>query len=119
MRKTLLLTVLTAGLMTGSAEDALARYTAIGAGLDSCGTWTSDRRSPWSADAMQEEQWVLGFLTAIGYTGNTNPGAEGNQNPLKGMDANGVWAWIDNYCRVNPIERIEDAAAAFNNVHPS
>jgi muramidase (phage lysozyme) len=35
-----------------------------------------------------------------------------------GVDAEGVWAWIDNYCRANPIKNIGDAAAAFYLAHP-
>jgi hypothetical protein len=37
-------------------------------------------------------------------------------DPLKGVDANGVWAWIDNYCGahpLNPLETVEKAAAEF------
>ena len=32
---------------------------------------------------------------------------------LNGTDADGVLAWIDNYCRANPIKDIADAAEAF------
>jgi hypothetical protein len=74
----------------------------------SCGTWTADRRQR-SGGALQDEQWVLGFLSGVGYEG---------YDPLNGMDAEGVWAWIDNYCREHPIEQIIAAAEAFKSAHP-
>jgi hypothetical protein len=113
MRKILLLTVLTAGLAVGFAEDAWA-YMMIGAGGASCGTWTKDRGSPQAHSlAAIDVSWVTGFLSGIGYVG----GAE-SDDPLQGMDAEGVAGWIDNYCRAHPIEHIKDAAAAFFAAHP-
>jgi hypothetical protein len=53
----------------------------------------------------------LGFLSGIGFT------ADGD--PLAGMDAEGVWSWVDNYCRAHPIEKIAKAAAEFDRIHPS
>ena len=45
----------------------------IGVGVDSCGKWTTDRaqRNSWSA--AQDEQWVLGYLSAIGQSGGPEP----------------------------------------------
>jgi hypothetical protein len=54
-----------------------------------------------------------GFLSGIGYEGDAN------LNPLNGMDAYGVWAWIDNYCQAHPIETIMEAAEAFASAHPT
>jgi hypothetical protein len=84
----------------------------IGAGVDSCGTWMADRHHPRSPDALQDEQWVLGFLSGVGYEGGEGV------DPLNDMEANGVWAWIDNYCQAYPIETITTAAKAFNSAHP-
>jgi hypothetical protein len=39
-------------------------------------------------------QWVLWFLSGIGFAGIGNP--------LNGTDTDGIWAWVDNYCRDHP-----------------
>jgi hypothetical protein len=111
MIRPLLTCVIIAILMSSSAEAQMMTYM-IGAGMDSCGTWTADRRNPRSSDAQQDQQWVLGFLSGIGYQGDIN------LNPLNGMDANGVLAWIDNYCQAHPIDKIKEAAAMFRFAHP-
>jgi hypothetical protein len=74
MRFFLLTTVLTVGLMTGSANDARA-YTVGGSGMDSCGAWTAHRGAfqpdrPVNREylnKLQAEQWVLGFLSGLGF----------------------------------------------------
>jgi hypothetical protein len=112
MRFLLILTVLTVGLMTGFAEDTGA-YQVIGAGAVSCGTWTKERSDPQAHSlASIDVNWVLGFLSGIGYAG------VGGDNPLRGMDNEGVSGWIDNYCRAHPIDHISGAAAAFYEAHP-
>jgi hypothetical protein len=58
------------------------------------------------------EQWVLGFLSGIGFKG------QAEDNPLQGTDNDGVFAWIDDYCRAHPVENISDAASAFYHAHP-
>jgi hypothetical protein len=108
--------IVVAGLViiaTGLCEaPPAAAYKLIGAGVDSCGTWTADRRLPQSFAAAQDEQWVLGFLAGIGFVG------QGGDNPLDGLDADAVWAWFDNYCQANPLLHISQAAAAFYGAHP-
>jgi hypothetical protein len=83
-------------------ETAGQTYSAGGAGNSSCGTWTLDT------------QWLLGFLSGIGFLGK----AEG-LDPLNGVDAQAVLAWIDNWCHNHPLSPIADAGAAFKNVHPN
>ena len=84
----------------------------IGAGVSTCGTWTADRKTPNSVLALSDGQWVLGFLTGVAITNH-------NADPLRGLDANGVLAWVDNYCQANPIKQIVDAALAFYRAHPN
>ena len=86
--------------------------TALGSGTKSCGAWTEDRRTPDTHAAFQDMQWVLGFLSGVGFMG------QGEIDPLNGLDAHAVWAWIDNYCRDHPLSRISGATAAFKNAHP-
>jgi hypothetical protein len=42
-----------------------------------------------------------------------------DRDPLHGMDADGVWAWVDNYCRDHPIDMILSASEAFLHAHPN
>jgi hypothetical protein len=85
--------------------------TVIGAGVDPCGRWLADTAASNSPQALQDEQWVLGYLSAVGQHGG--PEAD----PLKAVDASAVWTWIDHYCRANPSAHIADAAEAFNVTH--
>ncbi len=56
-------------------------------------------------------QWVVGFLSGYGL----RESSVGGFDPLKGMDAEGVWGWIDNYCRERPTAKIWEASLAFVN----
>jgi hypothetical protein len=88
------------------------QFSMLGMGSSSCGTWVADwRESGDPAMAVAEESWVFGFLSGIGYS-TTN-------DPLHNMDPDGVVGWFDNYCIANPINTIEQAAAAFAKVHPN
>jgi hypothetical protein len=108
----LAMAILAAALLTSSAEAAQpGNYNLIGTGTISCGAWTAARREK---QAWLAEQWVLGFLSGVGYASGTLTG----QNPLNGVDADGVWAWIDNYCKANPLDGVADAGAAFVARHP-
>jgi hypothetical protein len=64
-------------LLIGPVE---ADYTAIGLGTASCGTWTSYRHD---RQGRSYEQWVLGFLSGVGFE------ATNGKNPLNAMD--GHW----------------------------
>src|ERR1700741_2441436 len=85
--------------------------TVIGAGVDPCARWTADTATSSSPQALQDEQWVLGNLSAVGQHGTL--GAD----PLKGANAAAAWTWIDNYCRTHPTAHIADAAEAFSVAH--
>jgi hypothetical protein len=106
--------LLTAALLilAGGAPIEAAGYDFIGAGVDSCGKWTAIRPNPYGPEARQAQQWILGFLSGIGYVN------QGGDNPLHGVDALGVWAWIDNFCLANPLVPLNRAAAAFHAAHP-
>jgi hypothetical protein len=107
MKPPLARAILLTALMTGAAE---AGYLALGQGNGSCGTWTATRQAQ---QAFGYEQWVLGFLSSIGWQGD-----RAGIGPLNGMDANGVWAWMDNYCRSHPPDTLVAAAGAFAYAHP-
>jgi hypothetical protein len=106
----LLPVALAAGVLLSLPAQAQT-YNLIGSGTGSCGTWSADRRQPPPV-AFQDEQWVLGFLSGIGFVG------DGGDNPLNGVDAAAVWGWMDNYCQAHPLESIATAAKNFYQVHP-
>jgi hypothetical protein len=105
-------------LLVAGTVDAGA-YRGLGSGTLSCGACTSLRidvgegRPLTNANArgVAAMQWVLGFLSGIGSMDHGN-------DPLDGVDALGVWAWIDNYCHANPLNDVADATTAFYYAHP-
>jgi hypothetical protein len=85
-------------------------YASVGFGNSSCGSWTATRRD---GGAQTHQQWVVGFLSGVDFVK-----ADEGVDPLKGVDAQAVWAWVDNYCRVHPLDYIGVAAASFVRAHP-
>jgi hypothetical protein len=67
--------------------------------------------------AVAEEQWILGFLAGSADAFASHDPSNGI-DPLNGTDHEGVWAWIDNYCRDHPIEQMVSAGEAFIRAHP-
>ena len=111
--------ILAAILVAGAAE---ARgYNLIGNGTDACGSWAENRREYASGRPvtrgfqleLRQTAWVVGFLSGVGYMGATD-----KLDPLRHLDADRVWAWIDTYCQAHPLERIVEAAKAFVAEHP-
>jgi hypothetical protein len=77
-----------------------------GAGAKSCGTWLADRETPLH---HLELQWVLGYLTASEqFLGEMRLDPTGG---LSHTDANAVAAWLDKYCRENPLRPIAFASS--------
>jgi hypothetical protein len=69
-----------------------------GAGVNSCGKWLSDRK----ADRWYDEgQWLLGWVSAVGYYGVAN---------LRQTDSDAIAAWLDNYCQAHPLDQLDVAA---------
>jgi hypothetical protein len=66
----------------------------------SCGAWTQARRQ----NRQTYQWWVAGFLSGLNYEGDPS------RDPLDGNDFAGIAAWIDNYCRENPLKRITYAS---------
>jgi hypothetical protein len=73
----------------------------MGAGAASCGAWSKPRDID---DKSKNTQWLLGFLSGIN---------DANSGPdfLSHTDADGVIAWVDNYCRQHPLDHIVEAAS--------
>ncbi len=68
-----------------------------GWGAESCGAWTEHRlhEQAFSADALQ---WVLGYVSANN--------VHANIDIAKGTDAEGMAAWIDDYCSKHPLDQL-------------
>jgi hypothetical protein len=91
--------------------DAQSDHTTIGVGASTCWRWTEDKRVGRYHDILQDHQWVLGFLSGIGFLG-------AGYDPLNGLEADVVWAWVDKYCFAHPLVTIEGAAGQFIKEHP-
>src|SRR5262245_51119485 len=82
-----------------------AASTIIGHGTKSCGTWTQARRSHGAIE-IAVTAWMGGYLSAM----NFGPAALARLDVLEGPDVEGLYSWIDNYCREHPLDTIQDAA---------
>ena len=107
------------GLMVSMAAlpAAAVQVQTFGPGLKSCGTWTADRTTARGSDtllrgatALIDEAWLVGYLTGVAVWGSLDP--------MKGLDVNAVFVWMDNYCRAHPLVEIIGAANAFIHEHP-
>src|SRR5262245_27730434 len=63
----------------------------------SCGMWTNTPKNTAQHDVL--ESWVLGYLSGI------NAESAGGDF-LRGREPGGLVAWIDDYCRRNPLHII-------------
>jgi hypothetical protein len=76
----------------------------FGHGLSSCGKWTDVRRSQ-SPDNIAHASWAIGYLSGI----NQVISAYEKKDILIRQDAQALLAWLDNYCRANPLETVGKA----------
>ncbi len=73
-----------------------------GAGQESCGRWTS-LRGDENADEVLK-QWILGFLSGSNW--------RTRDQQAKPPDTDAVIAFVDRYCKNNPLHRILQAGVA-------
>ena len=71
---------------SSSAFSEAGGYVNYGVGAHSCGMWLAARKS---GDYYIYGQWMLGFVSAVGYF---------DVYDLKDTDAQAMMAWVDNYC---------------------
>ena len=83
--------------------------TVIGLGTGSCGQWTQDRKAR-SFEAVSRESWVTGFLSAYNVAGLAKSG-----NITSGLDSEGLFSWIDNYCASHPLDQLVKATVELIN----
>jgi len=73
----------------------------------SCGTWLQRRQDGnWN----QMGDWALGFVSGASMYGDLG-------DPLGQTDANGVFFWLDSYCRLRPDVSFTDGVQAFVDTH--
>jgi hypothetical protein len=91
--------MLVAASLEASAQDRII----FGEAGTSCRTWTQARQTK-SRKAGLSAQWVAGYLSG------SNVEADHPADVLVGTNFDGLMAWIDNYCRANPLDLVGTAA---------
>lgn len=86
---------------SASAFDSEGKYAVLGFGTKSCGVWLKERKSE-----LIYTSWITGYLSAV----NEYHWSEG-KDLFEGIDLDGIQAWIDKYCRENPLDKISRAAS--------
>ena len=76
-------------------------YINYGAGNTSCGEWVNNRKT--EKNWMEQCQWMLGFVSAVGYY---------DLYDLKDTDIDVITIWMDNYCQEHPQEKFAEAVYA-------
>jgi hypothetical protein len=73
-------------------------------GTPSCGSWVENRSTPNNWVAVANIAWLNGFLSGLA--------AASNKDFLNGTDLDSALVWVDNYCRSNPLNDLDDAGKA-------
>jgi hypothetical protein len=66
----------------------------------SCGKWTNTAKGSPQHEIFRK--WVFGFVSGVNWEST-------KADFLQGTDADGLTAWVDNYCRRNPLHDITRA----------
>ena len=91
--------------------DAASTYTVIGSGTVSCGSWIESRKGS-DENRLQRQGWVSGYLSSYNmWTLPDNRGVE-YRDVSESVDADGIFAWIDNYCGAHPFDKLAHAVEA-------
>lgn len=62
-----------------------------------CGKWVNTAKNTPRHEVLKT--WIFGYLSGINV-------AMADPDFLKGRDVDGITAWVDNYCRRNPLHQI-------------
>jgi hypothetical protein len=100
-----LLTFAVVVFLIGGSANAEEGVWTVGYQSTTCGAWTKERREHSFARAAYEG-WITGFLSGLAIA------QKSNQNPLAGVDADAIYAWIDNYCSARPLDILSVASFA-------
>jgi hypothetical protein len=97
------LTVAAIMLVAASLDASAQSRIIFGEAGTTCRTWTQARQTK-SRKAGLSAQWVAGYLSG------SNVEADHPADVLVGTNFDGLMAWIDNYCRANPLDLVGTAA---------
>lgn len=87
------------------ADPALA---VIVQGSPTCSQWMKDRQDqPPGWSALANESWLIGYLSGLAVGAKTEFWDRGTDKP----DPDGVYKWMDEYCRANPLKYLDEGAA--------
>lgn len=75
----------------------------IGEGNQSCRAWTKERQSD-SMRSRLHETWLLGYVTGNSWADKSKP------DFLVGANVEEMFGWVDEYCRLNPVKDLVNAA---------
>jgi hypothetical protein len=62
----------------------------------SCGQWVSEE----GVSKALNQLWLLGYLSGLV--------AYSDKDALKGTDSPSIFLWMDNYCKANPLKRVDE-----------
>lgn len=125
MKRIVYIAVIGASLIAASLpaarSDAGRTARILAPGYDSCGAWSQGREAAGTgntfaftlagSDRLARESWVNGYISAFNEW--LLPYDRGVARDLsEGTDAQGLMAWIDNYCSAHPLDQVVDATAA-------
>jgi hypothetical protein len=74
-----------------------------GYGTQSCGAWTTARRSN-QTDMLMFSSWMAGYLSGFAL--------ENKLDILRGTDMPALQGWLDNWCGAHPLEPFYDGVDA-------
>jgi hypothetical protein len=82
----------------------------VGVGTAACVDWTTHRHMNGDGGVYKDQQWILGFLAGMRF-------AQMPEAPPRAVNADDLWAIVDDYCEQNPTDRLEGAAVYFYRNH--
>ena len=112
--KRLLVRLLIAALLAASVTTVATAYENLGSGSISCGQWLENRQATGAEErriVFDDEDWVMGFITGMNLGASTF-GHEKLSHAGGKTESAGMFEWIDNYCRANPLKDLANAADA-------
>jgi hypothetical protein len=108
-----------ASIMLAAGSVPAMGIVVFGQGTVSCGAWTQERQANSHAGGLAA-QWVAGYLSGMNEALNmgpdqakalsATPNALAFSDALEGTDFDGLMAWMDNYCRADPLSKLYNAA---------
>ncbi|PYR30923.1 MAG: hypothetical protein DMF90_26655 [Acidobacteria bacterium] len=90
----------------------------IGAAAESCGTWLASRDGEKSSSKGTRDVSVLRVVMMMSWVQGIVGGLSGTPADVRGRvirsfpNANAIEAWLDKYCRQEPLERVQMGGSA-------